>query len=62
MGRDSEMKYYSVPNYRTRRMKFLVKQGGDKLEATGCLQRIQLNDLEGRVATRAAKEEQDKYT
>lgn len=55
------MKYYSVLSYRTRRMKFLGKQGGDKLEATGCLQKIQLNDLEGRVATRGTKEKQDKY-
>lgn len=50
------MKYDSIHNYRSRRMKFLVN---DKLKVTWCLQRIQLNNLEGRVAAGAAKEEQD---
>lgn len=47
-----------MPNYGTR-MQFLVKQRGDKLKATGCLQRLHLNDLEGMVSVGAAKEEQN---
>lgn len=60
---ESEVEFCNAPNCRTRRMKFLVKQGRgenvrDKLEATGHLQRVELNYLEGSVAARTRKEEQ----
>lgn len=37
----------------------MKKIPGDKLEAPGHLQRVQINNLEGRVAARAGEEEQD---
>lgn len=37
----------------------MEKISGDKLETTGHLQRVQLNDSKGRAAVREGKEEQD---